>query len=293
MRSLGELDQEEKASLFAGYLNGISIRAEIEEDAPGGPWTIWVHDEEKLEQARQEIILFRQSPADPKYQKIAREGEVREQATARKEKKLRRKEEQLARRWRFDGRAGRFTLSLIGISVISYLLSHLSEAFIRLLLISEIKKEYAFLPEVLHGQIWRLVTPIFLHSLSSPLHIIFNMYWLFELGRMIENRRDGRFLLFFVLILAVSSNLCQYMLSGPGFGGMSGVVYGLFGYIWMKGKFDPGDGLMLHSTTIMVMLFWFVFCFFGSLNIANGAHAGGLAVGTLWGYLSSKLLGRR
>jgi GlpG protein len=74
---------------------------------------------------------------------------------------------------------------------------------------------------------------------------------------------------------------------------MSGVVYGLFGYIWMKGKFDPGDGLMLHSTTIMVMLFWFVFCFFGSLNIANGAHAGGLAVGTLWGYLSSKLLGRR
>jgi len=298
MRSLGELDQEEKASVFAGYLNGISIRAEIEEDAPGGPWTIWVHDEEKLEQARSEITLFRQSPTDPKYQKIAREGEVRAQATTRKEKKLRRKEEQLARRWRFDFRkiksqTGRFTLSLIVISVIAYLLSHLSEAFIRLLLISGIKKEYEFLPEVLHGQLWRLVTPIFLHSLSSPLHIIFNMYWLFELGRMIESRRGGRFLLFFVLILAVSSNLCQYMLSGPEFGGMSGVVYGLFGYIWMKGKFDPEDGLMLHPTTIMVMLFWFVFCFFGSLNIANGAHAGGLAVGTLWGYLSSKLRSRR
>ena len=292
MRSIGEFDQEVQALQFCGYLNGIAIRAEVEEDEEGGPWTIWVHDEERLDQAQSEIILFRQSPTDPKYQKIAREGEVRAQATARKEEKLRRKEEKLARRWRFDGRVGRFTLSLIGISVIAYLLSHLSEAFIRLLLISGIKKEYAFLPEVLHGQLWRLVTPIFLHSLSSPLHIIFNMYWLFELGRMIESRRGGRFLLFFVLILAVSSNLCQYMLSGPGFGGMSGVVYGLFGYIWMKGKFDPGDGLMLHPTTIMIMLFWFVFCFFGSLNIANGAHAGGLAVGTLWGYLSSKLLGR-
>ena len=73
---------------------------------------------------------------------------------------------------------------------------------------------------------------------------------------------------------------------------MSGVVYGLFGYVWMKGKYDPGEGMFLHPSTIMIMLFWFAFCFVGPMNIANGAHAGGLAVGTLWGYLSSTVVRR-
>ena len=69
---------------------------------------------------------------------------------------------------------------------------------------------------------------------------------------------------------------------------MSGVNYGLFGYIWMKGKFDPGDGLELNPTTITILLAWFVICFTGVFgNIANGAHAGGLAVGAAWGYLSA------
>ena len=280
MRSLGELDQEEKASVFAGYLNGISIRAEIEEDAPGGPWTIWVHDEEKLEQARQEMALYLEDHCDPKYREIAHQADLQQKEDAKKELKLRKQEEGLVRSWnRSTGRVGTTTLSLIVISVVVYLVPIL-QPFLLL-----------HLPNVLQGEIWRLVTPIFIHF--GSLHILFNMLWLFDLGGMIERRQGSLFLLLFVVIVAVSSNLCQYLFTGPSFGGMSGVVYGLFGYIWMKGKFDPGDGLALHPNTIVLMLVFFGLGFSGLMPIANGCHAAGLAGGTLWGYLSATLKSRR
>ena len=290
MRSVGEFDLEAQAHRVCGYLNGLSIRAEVEEDDEG-PWSIWVHDEEKLDEARHEVASFRLKPDDSKYAEVALQGEVRAKEQAKKVEKLRRKEEKLHRQWNRGTDACRVTFILIGICVIVYLFSSMGQGVDRLLMISIYKKAYAFLPEVRQGQVWRLVTPIFLHL--GFLHILFNMYWLFELGRMIEARRGGKFLLGFVLLLAVVSNLCQYLVAGAGFGGMSGVVYGLFGYIWMKGKYDPGDGMHLMPSTVMIMLFWFVFCFFGSMNIANGAHAGGLALGTLSGYLASTVLARR
>ena len=81
-----------------------------------------------------------------------------------------------------------------------------------------------------------------------------------------------------VLAIAVVSNLCQYLYDGPLFGGMSGVAYGLFGYIWIKSRVEPSSGFYMHQTTVMVMLVWFVLCFTPVLGgVANGAHAAGLA----------------
>jgi len=73
------------------------------------------------------------------------------------------------------------------------------------------------------------------------------------------------------------------------FGGMSGVVYGLLGYIWLRGKFDPGSGLYLHPSTVTMMAIWFVACFTPIIpHVANAAHAAGLVMGLGWGYLSSQ-----
>jgi len=69
---------------------------------------------------------------------------------------------------------------------------------------------------------------------------------------------------------------------------MSGVVYGLFGYIWMRGKFDPASGLFIDQRSVILMMVWFGLCFTGWVGpIANIAHGGGLAVGALWGWLSA------
>ncbi len=144
------------------------------------------------------------------------------------------------------------------------------------------------LPEVRQGEIWRLFTPVLLHF--TVMHILFNMLWLQDLGSMIEGRQGTGHLLVLVVVLAVLSNFAQYLVSGPRFGGMSGVVYGLLGYIWIRGKFDPGSGLFLDPTTVVMMLVWFVLCFTPLLGIgpiANAAHAAGLVLGMAWGYLSS------
>ena len=71
---------------------------------------------------------------------------------------------------------------------------------------------------------------------------------------------------------------------------MSGVVYGLFGYVWMKARFQPELGLAISPNTILFMMLWFFLCMtpwihslFGS-GVANVAHASGLIAGMLIGY---------
>jgi GlpG protein len=142
------------------------------------------------------------------------------------------------------------------------------------------------LPEICHGQIWRLITPIFIHF--GTWHILFNLLWLHDLGSMIEGRQSSGRLAVLVLVIGACSNLAQFYYRGPMFGGMSGVVYGLLGYVWIRGKFDPGSGLYLHPTTVIMMILWFLACFTPLVpNVANAVHTVGFGMGIAWGYLSS------
>ena len=87
-----------------------------------------------------------------------------------------------------------------------------------------------------------------------------------------------------------SSDLQYFICDSPYFGGMSGVVYGLLGYCWMQGKFNPAFGAVLNKQTVIMMLGWFVLCWTGLLGpIANWAHTAGLLAGILWGYLEAVL----
>ena len=144
------------------------------------------------------------------------------------------------------------------------------------------------LPEVRAGQVWRVVTPVFIHF--GVIHIVFNMLWLWELGGALEQRLGAVALGTMVVGLGVASNLAQYFYQGPGFGGMSGVVFGLLGYIWVQGHLNPRFGLRLHKPIVIMMLVWFAVCWLGLVgNIANMAHTAGLLLGAAWGYVSIKL----
>ena len=87
-----------------------------------------------------------------------------------------------------------------------------------------------------------------------------------------------------VLMLAIVSNLGQYLYVervDPGepqlFGGISGVVCGLFGYVWMKGLYEPEQGMILHPNSVTFGLLWVALCMTGVFGpIANAAHVVGL-----------------
>jgi membrane associated rhomboid family serine protease len=150
----------------------------------------------------------------------------------------------------------------------------------------------AGLPEVRHGQLWRLVSPILIHF--GVMHLFFNALWLWDLGGMVERRQGWGRLLVLVLGIAVPSNIAQFLMSGPMFGGMSGVVYGLIGYVWLRGEHDPASGLFLHSSTVAMMAVWYFLCLFGVIpGVANTVHTVGLAVGLAWGYFSALWARRR
>ena len=307
MRTIGQLDNEAHARTFSDYLYVQGIENEIEAEKDGG-WTVWIRNEDELERARTELDAFRQKPADVKFKSTARaagdlkEKERREQAAYEKRVKERRHLFSPLKGYGF----GPVTFVLIFICVGVYLfrqfgnnpqallhlyisekdLTNLSGLSFWQVIAVRLSHFQLELPEIQHGEVWRLFTPMILHF--SLLHILFNMLWLRDLGSMIEGRQSSLMLVLLVLGIAVGSNLVQFVVGGPDFGGMSGVIYGLFGYIWIRGKCDPGSGLFIDKRNATMMVIWFFFCLSGWAGpIANGAHGAGLVMGLAWGWLSS------
>jgi len=178
------------------------------------------------------------------------------------------------------------TLILIVISVLIALLSSFGRNTSMLLPFYISEYIGGGLREVFQGQVWRLITPIFIHF--GVIHVLFNMLWLFDLGGIIERMQGSPRLGILVGITAVSGNLAQYLWAGPDFGGMSGVIYGLLGYVWIQGRLNPRSSLVLHQYVVIMMLAWFVLCWLGVIGaVANMAHTMGLISGVILGWLYS------
>ncbi len=184
-------------------------------------------------------------------------------------------------------------ISLIAVCVAVFLWSGLGQSEPRLAPLLIASTPARGWSDVLSGQIWRLVTPVFIHF--SLLHIIFNMYWMWGIGALVELKISRGFLLGFVVFIGAFSNVAQYLLSGnPFFGGMSGVIYGLLGYIWIQGQLNPRFGRYLSTPNVILLMAWFVLCWVGVLGaIANWAHTAGLLGGLAWGGLHALAARRR
>ena len=145
--------------------------------------------------------------------------------------------------------------------------------------------------EVRHGEYWRLVTPIFIHF--GLMHLAFNLIMTWQLGELLERRFGPLRFSALVVSLAVVSNLAQFYTTGPLFGGLSGVLYGLFGYFWIASKFNPLFGYQINPTAVKMLLIWFVLCWFdffgllGNIRVANMAHTGGLLLGMLLAFIGA------
>ena len=297
MRSIGHLSDETQARLFSDFLVGRGIRNEIELDA-GTRWIVWITDEDQLEPAQVWLGKFRADPNAREFREApaaatkAREAEARDLADY--QRRLRTRKSLFPS---FGGYGvGLLTYTLILLCIVSSIanrLGHDHESLRRMLLADPEHADGTFLPEVRGGEYWRLLTPCFIHF--GPLHLLFNLMWLYQLGCMIEARQGSLRLALLVVIGGVLPMVAQYAVSGPGYvGGMSGLVYTLAGYVWMRGKYHRASGLFLDSQSVQWMLIWLVVCFTGLVgNIANTAHVAGLAIGVVWGRTSAFLASRR
>ncbi len=129
------------------------------------------------------------------------------------------------------------------------------------------------------GQWWRLLAPAFMHF--SLIHIAFNLLWWWILGGLIERRFGSSSLFILLLVTALMSNFAQYLDTGSDFGGLSGVVYGLFGFVWWIGWLRPEWRIGLPNHLIGFMLVWLALGYTNLLpvNMANTAHLVGLIAG--------------
>lgn len=146
--------------------------------------------------------------------------------------------------------------------------------------------------EIKQGQLWRLMTPIFIHF--GILHLLMNTVVLWMFGRLMESIHGAVPYISIIIIIAIISNTAQYLVSGPLFGGLSGVLYGLLGLIWAMGKLSPGYPLRLNPTFTYFVIGWFVLCWSGLLSvagihIANTAHTAGLFSGFAIAYVVIKM----
>lgn len=290
MRQIGNLPDEKQARLFGDHLVAKRIRNDVE--AEGGVWIIWIKDEDHVAAAQAALERFRANPDAVEF-RAARSGaaEVRAaeaQDLANYRRRVRTRGSIFPKFGGFG--IGPLTFGLIFLCIAFALYSKLGydrDVVRRFVLADPENANGTFLPEVRAGQYYRLLSPAFIHF--GPLHLVFNLIWLFQLGSMIEARRGTLTFALLVLVTAIGPFVAQYVFGRPGYvGGMSGVVYGLAGYVWMLGKYDHTSGVYLDRTSVIWMLLWLVVCFSGAVGrVANVAHVAGLIIGMVWGRVAA------
>jgi GlpG protein len=317
MRQIATLPEREARTL-ADYLLTLKIETQLLPE--GSSLGVWVCDEDTIPRARAELAEFVKDPAAQRYAGAGRAARELRERQEREDEAYNDRQADLARRMAAPEAVNRpvvtlgLVLACLGVSLASgtaFITGNdaqglnLHNPVLQAVLIKSptgLERERPGLDEVLHGQIWRLVTPIFVHF--GPLHLLFNLLLLRDLGSAIEARRGSLRLVVLVLVLAVPSNLGQYFFpevdspTGPNplFGGMSGVLYGLFGYAWMKSRFAPELGLFVHPNTVVFLIAWFFLCMtpaVGLGHVANVAHGIGLVLGIAIGAVPHLLGGPR
>jgi GlpG protein len=151
--------------------------------------------------------------------------------------------------------------------------------------------------DVLNGQVWRVITPIFVHF--GPFHLLFNSFWLSDLGAPTERFQGSWRYALFVLWSAAVSNIAQFEFGhSPSFGGMSGIIYAFVGYLWARGRADPQSGIYLPGRFVWFFIGWMALGFSSLLDnvigaMANYCHLGGFVAGVVYGYIAALIARRR
>ncbi|MFQ2541201.1 rhomboid family intramembrane serine protease GlpG [Aeromonas caviae] len=258
------------AQALVDYLATLGISCELTQSELGV--SVWLADERRLAQAQQEVKRFLSEPNHPRYMEASWQSG---HADARIDYSKGMTDPVTD----FLHQAGPLTLVVIIACLAIYALDAIG---------LPIFDELAFHPTLAQftdWQAWRYVTPAFIHF--SVLHLVFNLLWWWYLGGQIEQRLGSGKLFILLIVGAALPNIAEFFASGPRFGGLSGVVYAMLGYSWLRTRLQPDCGLAMPPALMGFMLVWLVLGFLDMLGTptANMAHLVGLLVGLAQGWL--------
>ncbi len=141
--------------------------------------------------------------------------------------------------------------------------------------------------QVWNGHVWGLVTTVFIHG--GVMHLLFNMLWMVQLGRILERTLPPLTYLTFLVAAAAVGSATELLVSGTTGIGMSGVIYAMFGLMWAGRGYDAAWRAVATRDNLRVFILWGLFCvaatYLHFLSIANGAHGGGFLFGLCIGSL--------
>ena len=333
MRFIGAIADKHQVERFVAYLITQSISVQVEHE--GEKFQVWARDEDQVAIATQLLNEFTSAPDDPKYSgAVAAANEILSERTRQRREARKRvrtsADLQTAPRYRAP-----LALFLLGVMIVIWWATGFghrpfNDAMHSMLFTSiDLRKNASALENanddstslklynIRQGEIWRLFTPAFIHFGAA--HMIFNMLAWLMLGRPIEHRYGTLYFAGLVLAVALVSNLLQAIVApelggtalvrdvgGTGiglqqrlilpFGGLSGVVYGLIGFAWIKSEFDPSFGYRVPLSLVIWAIAWF---FLGvsefdeqllNMSMANWAHGAGFVMGILAGLTTTYLI---
>ena len=316
MRQLTTLKDEAAAQRFAAWLVTQKIEAHAEQEKEG--WAIWVREEDQLKAAKEQLAQYQADPEHTRYKSAVQQAAAMEREEQLKRERSQKNTIEMSRNWGGPGagpaKKRPIVLVMILASILVAVLTNFGESNHELIGGLQIngaralgkvgpdgKLRTPIVPvwsSIQAGQISRLVTPIFIHF--GLMHLVFNLWMLYDFGGQIEHQLQSWQFLLLVLVIAVGSNVVQVvvdsLLKRPEFpyagnhGGMSGVIYGLLGFLYIRANLLQDRAFQLPSQTALIAFIWLVGCIFWNYlprnlvgddapHIANGAHVGGLLIG--------------
>lgn len=310
MRRIGSLPDRALAARFVDYLTTCSIEGSSDGGESG--FDVWIRDEQDVERAREELARFRADPDAKEFDVSQQASRLRRERAAEQTRKLRirkslEKKTGGGAPWRGGAAWQRKTPVTVGIIVIAVVIgfaTNMGNPIVTrdgktLTTEAKIFRTLTFVDwgtyretgdgfaSLKGGQLWRLVTPMFLHG--DAFHLAFNMIMLYMLGSALERIHGS--LLYGGLILGtqIVGMLVQVLLPDwfpeglrGSFNaiGASGAVFGLFGFLWFRPNFDPSYPIQIPPSSVVIMIGWLLICMTPLIQgIANGAHLGGLLAG--------------
>ena len=146
---------------------------------------------------------------------------------------------------------------------------------------------------VWQGEVWRLVTAMFLHA--GLLHLVVNLISLFQLGRFYELMFGTRRFLFIYFTTGLAASLASVFWTRAASVGASGAIFGVLGAFIFSIRRSPlwrhhpaGKSLVSQAIFLIaanIILTWTI------PQIDKAGHVGGLVAGLLLGAVLPPLAG--